>query len=153
MEHMNCMKRYAPFECMWLLRSTPHKCHLRLRQLIDKTVTRLIRINNQQILETNITNRLLTDWFSYLLLFRTSLMATRIRHQWTQALCIPLGQLIKRSHHHILSPILHCRKLPPGPHSVCASPRLDVAGLLGCQIPTVHSTAPTCTTKLARNCG
>lgn len=94
-----------------------------------------------------------TNWFPHLLLFHTWLRVTRTLHLWSQALCTPLGQRTWRSHHRTLSPTLHCRKLPPGPHSVSSFPQLDAAGLQGWQTLTERCTAPTWTERLTKERG
>lgn len=149
--------KFSAFECMWLLRLTPHNPLTDFTWLTNWTVKSFfsgVLIREQSTIHLNLNFiSLLWNWFSYLLLFRTWLRVTRTRRPWSRAVCTPLGPPRWRSHHRKPSPTLHCKTLQPSPRSVSSSPRLDVAGSPACQSLTGQSMAPTCIGMLTRGRG
>lgn len=138
----------AAFECMWVLKLTPHNHLTDPTRPNHWTVKSFFKEFDPGAIN-NSTLHLIPRDLSYLLLCRTWPRATRTRRPGSRAACRPLGQPRWRSRHRKRSPTLRCKTLPPCPRSVSSSRRLDVAGWQACQTPTGPSTAATSTGRAA----
>lgn len=142
----------AAFQCMRVLKLTPHNHLPDPTQLTHWTVKSFFKAFDRGTTNNSTLNFISQD-FSYLLLCHTWPRVTRIRRPGSRAACRPLGRLRWRSRRRKRSPTLHCKTLPPCPHSVSSCRRLDVAGWQARQTLTGLSTAATCTRRVARGRG
>lgn len=142
----------AAFECMRALKLTPHNDLTEPTLLTHWTVKSFFKEFDWGTINKSFLDLISQD-LSYLLPCRTWQTATRIRRPRSRAACRPLGQPRWRSRHRKRSPTLHCKTLPPFPHSVSSSRLLGVAGWQACQTRTGQSTAATCTGKVAEERG